>query len=92
VDAFNSAIKNTNNYTYYFIAITPVTPREMSDTDFQSKIERLKLMPSDTTHSCYWGDVEDYFKKIHAAKVLDVFKFNTGQIYQTCPETDAIQK
>jgi hypothetical protein len=66
---------------YYYIAITPTAPNEMDSKMFKNKIDELKLMPSKNVCLCYWGDIENYFLRIGASKVLDVFKYNEGQIY-----------
>jgi hypothetical protein len=76
--AFNE-ITNANNY--YYAAIVPTATNEMDNKTFKDKIDDLALMPSENAFLCYWGDVENYFKKNAATKILETFKYNDGQIY-----------
>jgi hypothetical protein len=67
---------------YYYVAIVSTAPNEMGSKEFEKKIRTLGLMLlNHNVFLCYWGNLEDYFKKINATKVLEVFKYNEGQIY-----------
>jgi hypothetical protein len=77
-------IKDADNY--YYIAIVPTATSEMNSNRFRNKIDGIKakdsgFMPSENVYLCYWGNIEKYFKGIDAEKVLEVFKYNEGQIY-----------
>jgi hypothetical protein len=66
---------------YYFVAIVPTGKNKINAKIFQKKIDELCLMPSENCYLCYWEDIKDYFTDINAAKVLETFGYNKGQIY-----------
>jgi hypothetical protein len=78
-NANNNFKKNLDNY--YFVAITTATKYQMDDKEFKVKMNELNLIQSKNVYLCYWGDIEDFFRKIQATKVIEVFNYNNGQIY-----------
>jgi hypothetical protein len=83
-DAFLQ-IKGAKNY--YYVAIVPPehnkTDNKNNNIEFRSKIDKLGLMESKNVYLSYWDDIKSFFKEKDATKVLEVFKYNGNQIYET---------
>ena len=79
------AFEEIKTAKYYYVAIVPTD--EIDNEAFRKKFDQLRLnIPSEDVYLRNWGEIESFFKKIGASKVLDVFEYNNaknnkGQIY-----------